>query len=383
MVKACVVTASRAEYGLLRPLLLAMKADPFFDLQLVVTGMHLSDAFGKTGQAIADDGFTIDAQVEILDTDDSAQGTLHAMARAIAGFAEALLRLAPDFIVLLGDRYEIFCVAAAATVLQIPIVHLHGGEITEGAFDDAFRHCITKMSLLHFTATEEYRRRVIQLGEAPERVFNVGAIGLDNIRDLALLDRDEIAAQLGLDASRPYYLVTYHPQTLGQGDALAEVDALVQALLDRPGSQSVITKANADTGGRSINARLEEWAARYPQRLRLFTSLGQQRYLSALKHAAAVVGNSSSGIIEAPGMGLPTLDIGDRQRGRLRAANVRNVAPTREAIAAGLEMLPPPSSLSADPLYGAGGTAPKIAAILAAWPWDAQTLKTFHDMPVG
>lgn len=380
--KICVVTATRAEYGLLQPLMAALAASRDFELQLVVTGTHLAPEFGLTWKAIAADGFTIDEKVEILLAADTPGGTAKTMGLVLLGFADVFPRLAPDMLVILGDRYELVCVAAAATVFQIPIAHLHGGEITEGAFDDAFRHAITKMSHLHFTSTEEYRKRVIQLGEAPERVFNVGAIGLDVIRSLKLLDRAALGDVLGIDLSVPYFLVTHHPQTVGGGDPAAEIDILCQALLDQPGTQALITKANADPGGRAINARLDEWAARYPERLHLVASLGQLRYLSAMRHSIGVVGNSSSGIIEAPSFGVGTLNIGDRQRGRISAASVHHVPAQYEPIAGGLRAMTTGNTERpkvANP-FGDGHALPRIMEVLQGAAFSKLCSKSFHNL---
>lgn len=384
--RVCVVTATRAEYGLLRPLLLALRADPAFELQLVVTGAHLSTEFGLTWQAIAADGFAITEKVEMLLASDSDVATVKAMGLAMLGFADVFARLQPELLVILGDRYEMFCIAAAATAFRIPIAHLHGGETTEGAFDEAFRHSISKMSQLHFAATPAYRRRLVQMGEAPERVFDVGAIGLDSVHQLPLLTRDELARQIAVDLAQPYFLVTYHPVTLAEADALAEVDALCEALVAQRGTQAVITGANADTGGRSINSRLQEWQHRNPGQLHLFTSLGQLRYLSAMRYCVGVVGNSSSGIIEAPSMHVGTLNIGARQQGREAAASVLHVAATREAIVEGLQMLQSDAFRSTLPSvqnpYGDGNTTCKIMDVLRDCPWPVSPVKRFYDCAV-
>ncbi|MBM3117397.1 UDP-N-acetylglucosamine 2-epimerase [Jeongeupia naejangsanensis] len=383
--RICVVTATRAEYGLLRPLIAALQADGTVSLQLVVTGAHLAPEFGQTWKQIEADGFVIDAKVEMLLAGDTATATAKSMGLALSGFADVFARLQPELLVMLGDRYEMLAVAAAATLFRIPIAHLHGGETTEGAYDEAFRHAITKFAHLHFTATEDYRCRVIQLGEDPERVFNVGAIGIDSIKTLPLFSREQLLPQLGLIEDLPYWLVTYHPVTLAEGDAVAEVDALVEALLAQAGTRIVVTGANADAGGRAVNARWQYWQAQYPHRLVLFASLGSLRYLSAAKHAIAVVGNSSSGIIEAPSLGVPTLDIGSRQQGRVRAGSVHHVAPTANGIAAGLvhvarESARHAAASHANP-YGDGGTTDSIMAVLSETDFASLLVKHFHDLP--
>lgn len=381
--RVCVVTATRAEYGLLRPLLLALRDDAEFCLQLVVTGAHLSAEFGSTWRAIVDDGFEIAEKVDMLLASDSDAATVKSMGLTLLGFADVFARLQPDLLVILGDRYEMFCVAAAATAFRIPIAHLHGGETTEGAFDEAFRHSISKMSHVHFAATEVYRQRLLQMGENPEHVFDVGAIGLDSVHGLHLLTREQLAEQLQLSLEVPYFLVTYHPVTLAQSDALAEVDALCQALVEQAGTQAIITGANADTGGRAINARLQEWRQRHPQQLHVFTSLGQLRYLSAMKYCLAVVGNSSSGIIEAPSMRVGTLNIGPRQQGREAAASVVHVMPERAAISQGLQALQTPGFRELlqrvhNP-YGCGDTTRKIMSVLRQCPWPLSPVKRFYD----
>lgn len=384
--KLCVVTGTRAEYGLLRPLLHAVRAHARFELQLAVTGTHLSDDFGRTADAITRDGFGISAAFEILEPGDGAAATVRTMSNALRQLADVFDRLKPDLVLILGDRYEMLCVAAAANVFQIPVAHLHGGELTEGAFDDAFRHAITKMSHLHFTATEVYRRRVLQLGEPDDRVFNVGAIGLDNIRTLTLLERTPLMQQLGLDSAIPYFLATYHPQTVGGLDPAPEVDVLCQALLDQEGTQALFTKANADVGGRAINARLDWWADRHPDRIHVFASLGQRNYLSAAKCALAVVGNSSSGIIEVPTFGVPTLDIGDRQRGRIAATSVYHVPSTPEAIAEGLakvRQIAKSGAVQAINPYGDGHTTERIMAVLEQVAPADLLRKTFRDRETG
>lgn len=383
MRKVCVVTATRAEYGLLRPLIKALHHDPSFELQLVVTGTHLSPAFGETWQAIAEDGFSITDKVDILLSTDAPSDIAKSMSLTLSGFADVFSRLRPDLLVILGDRYEIFCVAATATVFKIPIAHLHGGETTEGAFDEAFRHGMTKMSHLHFTATEPYRQRVIQLGEDPSHVFNVGAISLDSIRTLELLSREQLANALDIDLAKPYFLVTYHPVTLSDADAMHEVDALCEALITYKDTQAIITGANADTGGQLINARFKDWQLRYPDRLHFYMSLGQLRYLSAMQHALGVVGNSSSGLVEAPAFSVGTLNIGPRQRGRLHGDSVIHAEPAKTDISEGLARI---TSVEFQKClkdhrhpFGDGHTTERIMKTLACTDWSKLAMKKFHD----
>ncbi|ARZ02568.1 UDP-N-acetylglucosamine 2-epimerase [Yersinia ruckeri] len=322
--KVAVFTGTRAEYGLLYWLLKDIQSDSQLKLQLLVSGMHLSPEFGLTWQQIADDGFIIDEKIEILLSSDTAVGTAKSMGLGVLGFADALSRLKPDLLVLLGDRFEALAAAQTAMILRIPVLHLHGGEITEGAYDDAIRHAITKLSYLHGTSTEEYRQRVIQLGEAPSRVENVGAIGLDHLRRGTFMTVLELASSLNFPLQKPYVVVTYHPVTLGNESPEASFQALLDALDSFPEHQVILTWPNADDGGRKIIPMLENYASQHASRVLAIPSLGQVRYLSAVKHAAAVIGNSSSGIIEAPAFDVPTVNIGERQKGRLAAKSVLN-----------------------------------------------------------
>lgn len=322
MRKIAVFTGTRAEYGLLYWLLKDIQTDPDLELQLLVSAMHLSPEFGMTYQQIEADGFVITEKVEMLLSSDSAVGTAKSIGLGVIGFADALARMQPDALIILGDRFEALAVAQAAMILRIPIAHIHGGEITEGAYDDAIRHAITKLSLLHFTSTETHRNRVIQLGESPSRVYNVGAVGLDHLARSDLMSISALATSLKFKLKQPYVLVTYHPVTLASEPAEESFLNLLAALDEFPEMQVILTYPNADDGGRAIIPILEAYAKRQPQRVLAITSLGQLRYLSAVKHAAAVVGNSSSGIIEVPSFKVPTVNIGERQRGRLAASSV-------------------------------------------------------------
>ena len=379
-----VVTGTRADYGLLRWTMAEIAAHNGLRLRLIVTGSHLSPAFGETWRAIVDDGFSVDERVEILDDDDSALGTARSLARATSGIAEALGRIRPDLVLLLGDRYEILGAASAALLLGIPIAHIAGGEVTEGAFDDAIRHAITKMAVLHFPAADEYRRRIIQLGEDPERVTTVGASGFDNFERLDLLDREQLAAELGIPLdSRPLAACTFHPETLAEVTPEQALAPLFEALAALPALQVVFTKANADTGGRRINELIDGFVAENPGRMWAFASLGQVGYLSLLRAADVVIGNSSSGIIEAPAAGTPTVNIGDRQAGRLRAPSILDVADDAAQIRAAIELALSPDlrvlAARRESPYGSPGAARLIVDRLATADLNGIRTKRFHE----
>lgn len=327
MKNICVLTATRAEYGLLKNLILRLQQEPEFRVNVVVTGMHLDQAFGETYREIEEDGIAIAAKLPVLSENGSAVGMSETMANALISFGHFFADNRQDLLVVLGDRYETMAVCIAAMNEQIPIAHIHGGEVTEGAIDDAIRHSITKMSFLHFTSTEVYRKRVIQLGEQPDRVFCVGALGIENILRQELLTRSELEDSIRFHLGEKYCLVTFHPTTLEEDTGIGQVEELLQAMDAAPAYRYLITKANADAGGRLINARLERYAQEHNENTLLLGSLGMIRYLSAMKYCAMVIGNSSSGILEAPAMGVPTVNIGDRQRGRIQAASVINCAP--------------------------------------------------------
>ncbi|RYF09627.1 MAG: UDP-N-acetylglucosamine 2-epimerase (hydrolyzing), partial [Oxalobacteraceae bacterium] len=337
--RICVVTGTRAEYGQLKDLIGSVQASAVLSLQLVVTGSHLSPEFGLTYQEIEQDGFGIDERIEILLSSDTPVGIAKSMGLALIGFAETLARLKPDVIVLLGDRFEILAAASAALVAGIPIAHLHGGESTEGAFDEAIRHSITKMAHLHFVAAAPYRDRVIQLGEAPENVFLVGGLGIDAIKRLPLLDRSGLEEALGFALGARNLLVTFHPPTGTPGQAATQMAELLQALdtLD-PDTHLIFTMPNADAGGRELIAMVDTFVATHPN-ARAYQSLGLLRYLSCLRHVDGVVGNSSSGLSEAPSFGIGTVNIGDRQAGRLKALSVVDCAPQRDEIVAAIANL--------------------------------------------
>lgn len=386
--RICVATGTRADYGLLYWLMRDLKQHPGFDLSIIASAMHLAPQFGETIKFIRQDGFEIDELVPCLDDDDSNMGMARAYVRACDGFLTALDRLKPDLLIILGDRFEALAAAASATLLHIPIGHLHGGEITLGAIDEMFRHAITKMSHLHFTAAEEYRRRVIQMGEAPERTFNVGAVGLDSFRRHALPGKAELLASLDMPGDADYALVTYHPATMESSGPVAGLEALIQAFDAFPHLRLIITKANSDPGGRRINERLEAYQSTRPGHVHLVASLGQLRYLAAMEHAALVVGNSSSGIIEAPAVDVPTINIGSRQDGRLRAESVIDVDETGASIISGMRRALDPGFRAGlrqtIPPYGRPGDATgRIISILEATDLAGLVRKPFYDLPLG
>lgn len=315
MKKICVVTGSRAEYHLLSPLMRAIQADPELELVLAVTGAHLSERYGHTYKDIERDGFSIDEKVPILSDRDDTAAINQGMSRALWGFSEVFGRMKPDMVVLLGDRYELLPIAAAAMNYHIPISHLHGGETTEGAIDECIRHAITKMSYLHFTSCEAYRRRVIQLGESPDRVFNVGAIGLENIKNCERMTLQELEDSLSFSLRPQFAVVTFHPVTLEGGAEREQFENLLRAIDQCSGLRVIFTKANADVGGMCINRMIDEYVGLHSDRATAVFSLGMTRYFTALHYATAVIGNSSSGIIETPSFQVPTINIGERQRG--------------------------------------------------------------------
>lgn len=383
--RICVVTGTRAEYGHMKWLLQELHTDPAVELQVVAAAAHLSSHHGHTIDEIMADGLTVAARVEMLLAGDSPVAMAKSMGLGVIGFADAFTALRPDLLVLIGDRYESLAAAEAAMCLRIPIAHISGGETTEGAIDEAIRHSLTKMSHLHFVSAEAYRDRVIQLGEAPERVVNSGAPGLDHLLRTEFMERDELSRSLGMELADPLLLVTYHPVTLDDGDQTEPVKECLAALDDIAGATMVVTGVNADAGGSAIERVFRDFAAQRPGRAGVFTSLGYRRYLSLMRLASAVVGNSSSGIIEAPALHVPTVNIGPRQRGRLRAESVIDCAPDRAAIAAAMARALTPdfqklARTSRSPL-GQGGASAAIARALRDWPLDGLLMKSFHDLP--
>lgn len=336
MKKVCVISGTRAEYGLLKPLIQRIDVDCDMELQLVVTGMHLSPEFGLTYREIEQDGFVISERNEMLLSSDTPIGITKSIGLGIIGFADVYSRLLPDIIVILGDRYEALAAATAAMVHQIPIVHIQGGELTEGIIDDQIRHAITKMSVLHFTSTEKYRERVIQLGEQPDTVFCVGALGVENIKTQKLLDKMELEKSIGLKLDKPFIIVTFHP-VMNEGHTVGEQFENILGALDYVKEYYIIfTKANSDTNGRIINQKIDEYVNINKERTAVFTSLGMIRYLSLLQYCEMVIGNSSSGILEVPSFHIPTVNIGSRQDGRIRGRSVVDCGYEKEDILNGI-----------------------------------------------
>ena len=385
--KICVFTGTRAEYGLLYWLLKEMQADSRIDLKVLVSGSHLEPEFGETWREITADGFAIDAKVDMHLDSDAPVAVAKSMALGLAGCADALDQLKPDLLVVLGDRYEALAVAEAALLLRIPIAHIHGGEATEGAIDEQIRHAITKMAHLHFAAAEPYRERILQMGEAPERVFTAGAPGLDHIGNIKLLGRSDLERKLGFRFGERNLLVTYHPATLDRASPVISFRRLLDALDHLPEVNVVITKSNADVGGRAINAAIDTYAGERRERVLAVSSLGQQRYLSVIAQVDAVVGNSSSGIIEAPAMGKPTVNIGPRQQGRVRAPSVIDCADSTDAILAaiGCALSPSAQEIAArrESPYGRGGASKRIKDVLATVELDFLLAKRFHPLRIS
>mgnify|MGYP002606307163 FL=1 len=383
MRKICVVTGSRAEYGLLSGLIHAIQDDPELELQIIATNMHLSPEFGLTYKEIESDGFSISKKVVMLLSSDTANATAKSVGLGFIGFADAYEDLRPDMIVVLGDRYEIVPAVSTALFYKIPVAHLHGGEITEGAYDDCIRHAITKMSHLHFTSTEEYRRRVIQLGEHPDRVFNVGALGIENIKKVPLMNKEELEATLaGFTFGDKSLLVTYHPVTLENATAAEQIRNLLSAFDELLDYKVIFTLPNSDTDGRVIIRLINEYVAKHSERAVAYPSLGLRRYLSALQYVKGVAGNSSSGIIEVPSFGIPTLNIGDRQRGRLAADSVVNSGTGKEEILSGLRKILSPTfniNETHNPYEGKDTTA-DILHVLKTYPLEGLVQKSFYNL---
>ena len=362
MKKIAVVTATRAEYGILRPLICRLQKDTEFELQLIVTGMHLSEKYGNTQVEIEKDKIPVFRKIPILEDGNSAYDVSVTMANALCRFAGYFRDEKPDMVIVLGDRTEILGICAAAMNEGIPIAHLHGGELTEGAVDDCVRHAVTKMSYLHFTASEMYRNRVIQLGESPDRVFNVGALGVENILHTQLFSYEDICREIGIPNDQKYVVVTFHPVTQEPGEEQHQTQELIAAMREKSGYFYLITKANADAGRQRVNELLENFSERVPN-AKLVSSLGMVRYLSALKYSEFALGNSSSGIIEAPALGIPTVNIGERQRGRLMADTIVQCKPEKELILEAMdEAAVMPHKVST--LYGDGETSAKIVTII-------------------
>jgi GDP/UDP-N,N'-diacetylbacillosamine 2-epimerase (hydrolysing) len=384
--KIAVVTGTRAEYGLLYWIIKGIHEDPGLELQLIVTGMHLSNEFGNTVEDIQKDGFPIADRIEMLLASDSGVSTAISMGIGITGFARTYERLRPDIILVLGDRFEIFSAVAAAVPLRIPVAHIHGGEGTEGVMDEQFRHAITKMSSVHFPATKRYADRIIQMGERPDRVYCFGAPGLDNIHRLKLLNRKEIIRELGLPEKGKTGVVTFHPETIDNFPVESQVRELLNALPEIRDIFWGITMSNADPGGRAIQALLEKFVLENGSKAKMFASLGQLRYLSLLKHADLMVGNSSSGIVEAPSFRLPVVNIGDRQGGRSRSENIIDVPACRKK-----DIVKAINKATGDDFkrslkglknpYGKGNASEKIVKALKTIDLNGIVKKQFHEMP--
>lgn len=382
MRKICVITGSRAEYGLLRWVMQGIKDDKTLKIQIIATGMHLSRKFGLTYREIEKDGFRIDSKVKMLTGSDTPVGIAKSMGRGLIGFADALDKLKPNLIVVLGDRYEIFSAVSAALVARVPVAHLHGGEATEGLIDEAIRHSITKMSHLHFVAAETYRQRVIQLGEEPHRVFLVGGLGVDNIKHMQLFDRKTLEASINFKLGSKNLLITFHPVTLEAATAESQMEELLAALETLKDTNLIFTMPNADTDGQRLAKKIQTFVGQH-RNARAYKSLGQLRYLSCIAHVDGVVGNSSSGLLEVPSFRKGTVNIGDRQLGRLQAGSVINCAPTRASITAALKKLYSVEFKNKlahvkNP-YGDGGASKKIVSIIKTTSLNGLIKKRFFE----
>ncbi|MDB4291360.1 UDP-N-acetylglucosamine 2-epimerase [Cyclobacteriaceae bacterium] len=384
MIKICVVTGTRAEYGLLYWTMKAIQVNSKTELSVCVTGMHLSPEFGMTYQQIEEDGFEIDGKVEMLLSSDTSVGVTKSMGLGLIGFADFYQRTRPDWVLVLGDRYEILSAVTAAMVARIPIAHCHGGETTEGVIDEAIRHSITKMSHLHFTSTNEYKNRVIQLGENPRRVFNVGALGIENINRIKLLSKIEFEKSIKFNLAELNFLVTFHPVTLEKETAEGQLRNLLLALENFPEAKIIFTKANADNDGRIINDILEDYVKKNPLNTVLFNSMGQVRYLSAIKHCQVVIGNSSSGLIEVPSFKKPTINIGDRQKGRIHAKSViscgTDTIKIKNAVDLSLSTRFQNSLENEINPYGSGNASDKIISRIIQCPIDNILKKKFYNL---
>lgn len=383
MRKICFVTGTRAEYGLLSRLMRLVKEDKDLRLQVIATNMHLMPEYGETYKEIEKEGFTIDKKVYMNKPSDDAHGIISSMAEEMQGMNDALSELKPDILVLLGDRYEILVAAQVALIHRVPIAHIHGGEVTEGAFDDAIRHSVTKMSSLHFTSCEEYRHRVIQMGEQPSRVFDVGSLGVENIKAVPLMTKDELEVSLDFKIDKQTILVTYHPVTLG-GDPAKDIREFLDALDQFKDLKVIFTMPNSDTGRDAIALAVENYVEKHSNSAKAYTSLGLKRYLSTLQFVKAAVGNSSSGIIEVPSLGIPTLNIGDRQKGRLASKSVVNCGTSKDEVIAGLKLCLSEEMQKAaktyENPYAKSNTANLIYQELKNVELTGLNLKTFYDL---
>ena len=384
--KVCVVTGTRAEYGLLRWVIEGIRDSTVLDLQLIVTGMHLSPEFGLTVREIEADGFFIDRKVEMLLSSDTPVGVTKSMGLGLVGFADAFEEIQPDLLLVLGDRFEIFAAASAALIARIPIAHIHGGESTEGLIDESIRHSITKMSHLHFVAAEQYKNRVIQLGENPSRVFQVGGLGIDNILNIELLDRPSLESALQFSLLRTNFLVTFHPVTLESSTSSDQIDELLAALCKLKDTGIIFTMPNADTDGRVIFQKINEFCAAN-KNSKAYTTLGQLRYLSCLRHFDGVIGNSSSGLLEVPSFRKVTINIGDRQKGRLKAKSVIDCEPYCDSILSAIQTSASfeftQNLLNVENPYGNGGASQAIVDKLESVSLHMIHKKSFYDLPLA
>ena len=385
MKKVCIVTGTRAEYGLLRPIIKKVDNGADMELQLVATGMHLSPEFGLTYQEIEQDGFAITERNEMLLSSDTPNGITKSVGLGIIGFADIFTRIEPDMVIILGDRYEVLAAATAAMIHRIPIAHIYGGELTLGAIDDAIRHSITKMSTLHFTSTKEYKKRVIQLGEEPDHVFCVGALSVENIKTQNLMSREKLSQSIGFSLDMPYVMVTFHPVTLENNTAGEQFENLLAALEQHKEYHIIFTKANADTDGRIINQKIDQYVEWNHNRAIAFVSLGMIRYLSALQYCEMVIGNSSSGITEAPSFHVPTINIGNRQSGRIRAESVIDCGNRVEEISAAIEKAKRLKSegmlQNMENPYERSGTSENIYSEIKKYLFQHETIeKKFYDI---
>jgi len=381
--KICVVTGCRADYGLLRLVMKGIKAESSLTLQIIASGMHLSPTFGLTYKEIEGDGFEIDKKVECLSSSDSPVAIAEATGKALSGCAKAFDELKPDLVLVLGDRFEIFAASSAALLARIPIAHIHGGEVTAGAYDEAFRHSITKMSSIHFVATEEYKKRVIQLGENPSTVHLVGGLGVDAIKELKLLSKDEIEQNLGIKFLDKSLLVTFHPATLEAQAPEQQIRELLAALSNRLDVTLIFTMSNADTGGLQIMRQIKDFVEKNDNAY-LFESLGQLNYLSCMAIVDGIIGNSSSGILEAPTLRVGTINIGDRQLGRTQSDSVINALASKESIEKALKKLFSSefklTLATCTSPYGEGGASRKILRELSDFNFDEDLQKSFYDL---
>lgn len=383
--RVCIFTGARSDFGLLQPLIRAVMLDEQLELQLIVSGSHLAADFGMSVREIEGAGIPIARKIDILGASDAAVDVARAAGRALIGVSDALEELKPDIVIILGDRYEALSAAFSSVILGIPVAHLHGGEITEGSSDDSFRHAITKMASLHFVAAEPYRTRVIQMGESPDRVFLVGGLGVDAMSRLSLLDRGEVERRLNFVIDNRTLLATVHPSTAGADDTGLECEEMLAALEIERDLRVVFTLANADAGGRAVNEQIRAFVARNPTRSICFPSLGSQLYFSCLRFVRGVIGNSSSGLLEAPSFHIGTINIGSRQHGRLRSASVIDCAPDRRSIGEALAHLFSAEFqrvvASASNPYGSGGATPEIIRVLKAADLGKLHTKSFYDIP--